>query len=195
MLPSGSALLKLRAVMILFTSLSILLATPGYWKNRSDCVTSCCIWSQLTSVFYLCANARLTWIFMATSLPSFSLAKCTWPMDAAANGFSSKYSSLSLQLGPRSLLMAFCRERTNGLSFELGLLSLCCLPRLCGPYHHLLRGHEVCALSNTLEDFGQLRVDEGVIWEEITWQMNRVTIKFNRFKTQYFTAILMTLIG
>lgn len=30
MLPSGSALLKLRAVMILFTSLSILLATPGY---------------------------------------------------------------------------------------------------------------------------------------------------------------------
>lgn len=29
-LPSGSALLKLRAVMMLFTSLSILLATPGY---------------------------------------------------------------------------------------------------------------------------------------------------------------------
>lgn len=37
-LPSGSALLKLRAVMMLFTSLSILLATPGYWKSRFDCV-------------------------------------------------------------------------------------------------------------------------------------------------------------
>lgn len=36
MLPSGSALLKLRAVMMLFTSLSILLATPGYWRSRRD---------------------------------------------------------------------------------------------------------------------------------------------------------------
>lgn len=35
-LPSGSALLKLRAVMMLFTSLSILLATPGYWRSRCD---------------------------------------------------------------------------------------------------------------------------------------------------------------
>lgn len=38
MLPSGSMLLKLRAVMMLFTSLSILCATPGYWKSRFDCV-------------------------------------------------------------------------------------------------------------------------------------------------------------
>lgn len=33
MLPSGRALLKLSAVMMLFTSLFMLLAIPGYWRN------------------------------------------------------------------------------------------------------------------------------------------------------------------
>lgn len=116
MLPSGSTLLKLRAVMILFTSLSILLATPGYWKIwlRDFYLNLLCF--VIVHCCFLPAIARLTWIFMATSLPSFSLAKCTWPIDAAANGFSSKYSSLSLQCGPRSLLMAFCREGREKLS-------------------------------------------------------------------------------
>ena len=52
-----------------------------------------------------------TWIFMATSRPPFSRARCTCPMEAAAKGRSSKYSSLSRQLGPRSLLRVFWRER------------------------------------------------------------------------------------
>lgn len=56
---------------------------------------------------FTCTHSRSTCIFMATSLPSFSLARWTWPMDAAANGRSSKESSLSLQLGPRSLFNAF----------------------------------------------------------------------------------------
>lgn len=124
-------------------------------------------------MFYLCAHTPLTWIFMATSLPSFSLAKCTWPIDAAANGFSSKYSSLSLQFGPRSLLMAFCREKRNRLIYQLGLIGLCRFLQLPLPYHHLFRRHEVGTLSNTLEDFGQLRVNKGVIWEERKQQTNR----------------------
>lgn len=70
-------------------------------------------------------TARLTWIFMATSLPSFSRAKCTWPMDAAANGFSSKYSSWSLQFGPRSLLMAFCGERRGSVSPVTSVYRVC----------------------------------------------------------------------
>ena len=52
-----------------------------------------------------------TWIFMATSRPPFKRARCTCPMEAAAKGRSSKYSSLSRQLGPRSLLRVFWRER------------------------------------------------------------------------------------
>lgn len=48
-----------------------------------------------------------TWIFMATSRPPFMRARCTCPMEAAAKGRSSKYSSLSRQLGPRSLLRVF----------------------------------------------------------------------------------------
>lgn len=115
MLPSGSTLLKLRAVMILFTSLLILFATPGYCSRRYNCVVLfkfALLCGTHASVFF----TFLTWIFIATSLPSFSLPKCTWPIDAAANGFSSKYSSLSLQLGPRSLLTAFCRDRTGMFS-------------------------------------------------------------------------------
>ena len=55
-------------------------------------------------------RSQPTCIFMATSLPSFILARWTWPMDAAANGRSSKDSSLSLQLGPKSLFNAFYRH-------------------------------------------------------------------------------------
>lgn len=168
MLPSGSALLKLRAVMILFTSLSILLATPGYWKIWLCDFYLNLLYFVLIHCCVLPAIARLTWIFMATSLPSFSLAKCTWPIDAAANGFSSKYSSLSLQCGPRSLLMAFCRERRETVS-SMSLVYWVCVVHyssLSILHHHLFRGHEVCTLSDTLEDFGQLRVNEGVIWEE-----------------------------
>ena len=43
-----------------------------------------------------------TCIFMATARPSLSTARCTCPMDAAANGFSSKVSSLSRQSEPSS---------------------------------------------------------------------------------------------
>lgn len=46
---------------------------------------------------------------MATSRPPFMRARCTCPMEAAAKGRSSKYSSLSLQWGPRSLLRVFCK--------------------------------------------------------------------------------------
>lgn len=104
-IPSGSALLNLRAVMILFTSLSILFAIPGYWRERFDWVILFYLltYDPLNICIYLSTNTYLTWIFMATSRPSFIFAKWTWPMDAAANGLSSKYSSLSLQFGPRSL--------------------------------------------------------------------------------------------
>lgn len=44
---------------------------------------------------------------MATSRPPFMRARCTCPMEAAAKGRSSKYSSLSRQLGPKSLLRVF----------------------------------------------------------------------------------------
>lgn len=47
---------------------------------------------------------------MATSRPPFMRARCTCPMEAAAKGRSSKYSSLSLQWGPRSLLRVFWKE-------------------------------------------------------------------------------------
>lgn len=110
MIPSGSALLKLRAVMMLLTSLSMLFATPGYWKKRFLFFNSL-YFVTFVFVCYLWANTPLTWIFMATSLPSFIRARCTWPIDAAANGFSSKYSRLSLQFGPRSLQIAFCRDK------------------------------------------------------------------------------------
>lgn len=56
---------------------------------------------------HICVHSPSTWIFMATSLPSFSFARWTWPMEAAANGRSSNESSWSLQLGPRSLFNAF----------------------------------------------------------------------------------------
>lgn len=69
---------------------------------------------------FFCCSTPLTWIFIATSLPPFNLPKCTWPIDAAAKGFSSKYSSLSLQSGPRSLLTAFCRQNGNILIREPG---------------------------------------------------------------------------
>lgn len=49
----------------------------------------------------------LTWIFMATSLPSFSLPLCTCPMEAAAKGLSSNCSNLSCQSSPNSLTRTF----------------------------------------------------------------------------------------
>lgn len=76
----------------LLTSLLMLWATPGYW------------------------------IFMATSRPPFMRARCTCPMEAAAKGRSSKYSSLSRQLGPRSLLRVFV------ICFS-GMKSALCLTR------------------------------------------------------------------
>lgn len=54
-----------------------------------------------------CTHRLPTWIFMATSRPPFMRARCTCPMEAAAKGLSSKYSSLSRQPGPRSLLSVF----------------------------------------------------------------------------------------
>lgn len=62
---------------------------------------------------------HLTWIFMATSLPSFILARWTCPMEAAANGRSSNESSLSLQLGPRSLLMDFYTVKGTHTQWQL----------------------------------------------------------------------------
>lgn len=55
-----------------------------------------------------------TWIFMATSRPPFMRARCTCPMEAAAKGRSSKYSSLSRQLGPKSLLRVFWNKGQEG---------------------------------------------------------------------------------
>lgn len=69
---------------------------------------------RTTGSGFVCVHSRSTWIFMATSLPSFSLARWTWPMDAAANGRSSNESSLSLQLGPRSLFNAFYKYKQEG---------------------------------------------------------------------------------
>lgn len=53
----------------------------------------------------------ITWIFMAISLPSFNTPWCTWPMDAAANGFSSNDDSLSRQSGPSSSSRTFYTTR------------------------------------------------------------------------------------
>lgn len=51
-----------------------------------------------------------TWIFRAISLPSFKTPWCTWPMEAAANGLSSKDNNFSLQLGPRSPSRTFYKH-------------------------------------------------------------------------------------
>lgn len=124
----------------------------------------------------------LTWIFMATSLPSLSRAKCTWPMDAAAKGLSSKYSSLSLQFGPRSLLMAFYRDKkqtalTHWHAFD-------CKAPVFVFYHHLFGRHEVRALSNSLKDFGQLWVNEGVVWKRKT-----STLPLHCVRRTFYTAL------
>lgn len=134
-LPSGRALLIFKTVIKLLTSLLILWATPGYWnrrtasmlvmihhhrphietfhlKKKKKIARLSSDWIKTAAAFTSCLNVRFsvhswsTCIFMATSLPSFSLARWTWPIDAAANGRSSNDSSLSLQLGPRSLLNA-----------------------------------------------------------------------------------------
>lgn len=124
---------------------------------------------------------------MATSLPSFILARWTWPMDAAANGRSSKDSSLSLQLGPKSLFNAFYRHthtHTNrcyfcsSSFFQVNIPSSPDLKRILlyhsimmkrrDTYRHLFDWHEVGALSDTVKDLGQLRVDEGIIWNKET---------------------------
>lgn len=130
---------------------------------------------------------------MATSRPPFMRARCTCPMEAAAKGRSSKYSSLSRQPGPRSLLSVFWRQRPSrghehslspghpekhpqaAPSHGLQLLPLKAGgPR--GPRHppppqappahrHLLQRHEVRALPHPLEDLGQVGVDESIIWK------------------------------
>lgn len=100
--------------------------------ERKDLIVCCVFFFNLLYFVTVYSHSRLTWIFMATSLPSFSLAKCTWPIDAAANGFSSKYSSLSLQFGPRSLLTAFCREKKrNCLIYETYWV---CVVHFSSPY-------------------------------------------------------------
>ena len=58
-------------------SLSILFATPGYW------------------------------ILIATSLLSNKVAKCTWPIEAAANGFISKFKINDLHSWPNSFEITF----------------------------------------------------------------------------------------
>ena len=48
------------------------------------------------------------WIFTATWRPSCQVARCTWPMEAAAVGLSSKSAKLSRQSGPRSATSTLC---------------------------------------------------------------------------------------
>lgn len=112
---------------------------------------------------------------MATSRPPFKRARCTCPMEAAAKGRSSKYSSLSRQLGPRSLLRVFWRERPGrGCEHSRGhpeeaphpLPQGCRAPaKKPRPHHHLLQRHEVCTLPDPIEDLGQMGVDEGIVWK------------------------------
>lgn len=52
---------------------------------------------------------------MATSRPSGRVARWTWPIDAAANGFSSNVISLLLQSGPNSVVSTFCKETERRL--------------------------------------------------------------------------------
>lgn len=115
---------------------------------------------------------------MATSRPSFMRARCTCPMEAAAKGRSSKYSSLSLQLGPRSLLRVFWRERPGrdgqpspappgrprSSSARRGRPGAA-HARHRPPHRHLFQGHEVRALPHPLEDLGQVGVDESIVWK------------------------------
>lgn len=140
--PSGNALLILRTAIRLLTSLLMLLATPGYYKY---------IWYKQTkktlSQFFIIISCyhcfycftvdkciSLTWIFIATSLPSFILARCTWPIEAAAKGFSSKNSNLSRQFGPKSLLTAFCHRKKSQQNLLQGAyvrLPFCTIQSIC----------------------------------------------------------------
>ena len=48
------------------------------------------------------------WILTATSVPSDHVARCTWPIDAAAAGTSSNVGSCSRQAGPSSASSTRC---------------------------------------------------------------------------------------
>ncbi len=107
LLPSGRTTLIFRTDIRLFMSLWMLSATPGYWDEYENnrwikCrqTKTSCQWDRK----YVC---MITWIFMAISLPSFNTPWCTWPMEAAANGLSSKDNSLSRQPGPSSSSRTF----------------------------------------------------------------------------------------
>lgn len=84
---------------------------------------------------------------MATSRPSFILARWTCPMDAAAKGLSSNISSLSLQFGPRSLFRAFCRQIS-----AVSVYTTINLHQLCMTTHVLevSREHCVCNLTEAV---------------------------------------------
>lgn len=75
-IPSGKILATFKVETRLLMSLSMPSATPGYC------------------------------IFMATDRPSCSVAKWTWPMEAAAKGCSSNVATLERQSSPSCPFMA-----------------------------------------------------------------------------------------
>lgn len=75
--PSGRMFAIFSVPMRLLISLSMPSATPGYW------------------------------IFMATDRPSGRVARCTWPMDAAAKGRSSNDVTNDRQSDPNWSTRAF----------------------------------------------------------------------------------------
>ena len=65
------------------------------------------------------------WTFTATSRPSRHVARCTWPIDAAAAGASSKWANRDRQPGPSSSRRtAWTRSAGNGGAASCSLVSV-----------------------------------------------------------------------
>ena len=96
-----------------------MISDPLCWPNivirngHEDLMKYCCNLSVKTRQHHTC-----TCIFMATSRPSRRVARCTWPILAAANGWSSNDENLSRQSTPNSLFKIFCKHGMHTLGIH-----------------------------------------------------------------------------
>lgn len=108
-------------------TLSILIAIKQTAGVKFYQANSCCeipsskqlVWNSMNQVAkrlrlrqeeYWLKVRRLTCILLATVLPSWRTPLCTWPIDAAANGLSSKLAYFSFQSGPNSVFITLWRH-------------------------------------------------------------------------------------